>query len=71
MHITVEDDKNLVRDSANGAILNTNKKALDEYRRNRNQKLNLHSEVDKLSAKVDALTELVEKLINNIKDKQE
>lgn len=65
MKIKVEDDSNLVRDSINGAILNTNKKSLDDYKRNRNQKLSLQSQVDGLKNEIEQLREL----INIIKDK--
>lgn len=71
MQIKVEEDKTLVRDSSNGAILNTNRKALEEYKRNRNHKLSLQSQVNNLSNQVQELSELVSKLINNIIDKQD
>lgn len=64
MQIKVEEDKSLVRDSSNGAILNTNKKALEEYRRNRNHKLSLQKQVDDLAKQVEQLTQLI---LNNNK----
>lgn len=64
MQIKVEDDKSLVRDSTTGAILNTNKKALEEYKRTRNHKISLQKQVEELSKQVELLTNLV---LNNNK----
>lgn len=66
MQIKVEDDKNLVRDSINGAILNTNKRGLEEYLRNRQQKLSLQKQVDNLQDEVSELKNLINTIINSL-----
>lgn len=71
MHIKVEDDKNLVRDSVSGAILNTNRKALDNYNMTRNQKLSLQNQVDNLKSTVEELEEQLKNIINIINNKMD
>lgn len=68
MQIKVEDDKALVRDSTNSAILNTNRRGLEEYRRNRSQKLSLQSQINEMAEQLKALTAIV---LNNQKINQE
>lgn len=62
-HIKVEDDKDLVRDSSSGAILNTNRKALEDYKRSRNYKLQMQDKVEVLEDRIKQLENLINIII--------
>ena len=66
MHYIVEDDKTLVRDSENGAILNTDREALRDYRATKRKRTLDAQRLDQVCSDVDEikkmLTAIMEKL---------
>jgi predicted transcriptional regulator len=63
-HIKVEEDKTLVRDSSTGAILNTDKEALQNYRRRKSILDGQQKRIDNLENTVAELKELLNTIIN-------
>lgn len=60
------DDRSFVRDTRSNALLNTDKSALERYRKHRADVARtsaLHREVDTLRTQVSVLTALVEQLL--------
>jgi predicted transcriptional regulator len=63
-HIKVEEDKTLVRDSTTGAILNTDREALQNYRRRKSILDGQQKRIDNLENTVAELKELLNTIIN-------
>jgi hypothetical protein len=66
MSIVKTDDRSFVRDTRSNALLNTDKSALERYRKQRAEAARtsaLHREVDTLRTQVSVLTSLVEQLL--------
>ena len=59
----VADDESLVRDSSTNAILNTNNKALQEYRKKRNLDKSLREDVEKLKTDISTIKDMLSQLL--------
>jgi hypothetical protein len=66
--IVQTEDNDFARDITSKALINTNRKALEEYRAKKNnvQRIKkLEEDMDNVNSKLDAITDLLGQLINS------
>jgi len=66
MHKKVEGHSDLVRDMENGAIINTDSAAYQNYILMKNQKLKEKERLDKLENEVGEIKSLLQKLVDKL-----
>tara|TARA_B100000073_G_scaffold113140_1_gene91400 strand:- start:162 stop:371 length:210 start_codon:yes stop_codon:yes gene_type:complete len=62
-YIKVEGRPNLVRDTESGAILNTSKGAVEQYRMIREKHDNKNKQIAQMQSDIDELKQLVKQLV--------
>ena len=62
----VKDEPNLVRDSFNKAILNTNNEALASYKARRNKERKTESDINNLKEEMQDIKTLMQRILDKI-----
>ena len=66
--IPVEGHNNLVRDTSTGAIININKKSLEDARRAKSHRLQEKSRIDRLESDIMQIKALLQQQVKNKND---